>query len=117
MAFSDDLTTDLASVFFNTSEWAVTVSYAVAPDDSSGSESSSSIPAVPEANLGQVYMRSSRGNTELRAWYINSADVTLPKRGDTITYDSVVWEVVDVVRDEDYAGHFKVQTKCAQEIN
>lgn len=118
MAFSDDLSTDLANVFFNTVEWADSVTYTVAPDDSSGSASSSSIPAIPEANLLQVSNRSARGNVQFMYWHVSGADVTAPKRGDTITdSNSTPWRVIDVTRSVEYDGAFRLSCKAAQELN
>jgi len=118
MAFSDDLTYDLANTWLGaSSEWADTVTYRVAPGDSSLSASTSSVAAIPEADLKLVEHRSPRNNMQFMTWYVNSADVSAPKRGDSLTdSNSVVWHVADVTGPYEYDGWYRLSTKAGQAL-
>lgn len=112
MAFSDDLQTDLDEVFYNTSEWADTVSV------SDGSTTVADVPALRIANKKLVDHRSARDNVEFCTWRVNADDVSTVTilRGRTRVTDSdaVVWYVADVVRSPDHDGEYELACKTRQ---
>ena len=84
MTFKEQLTTDL-SVFFNTDEFAETITYT----PSGGSPVS--IPAIinRDAPLQEPYIRGE--NTAISEIMVKTSDVSNPQYGDTFTFDSETW--------------------------
>lgn len=112
MTFSDDLQTDLDSVFYNSSEFADLVTVADA------STSVSNVPALRVANQKLVDDFSSRQNVRFETWRLNADDVSTVtiQRGVTRITDSdgVVWYATNVVLSPDFDGEYQLTCKAAQ---
>lgn len=98
MSFQDDLDTDLDSVFFDSTGYgyAEAVTYKV-----DGQGSGSTIYAIV---IEQVFaITDNRAN---KLFFIKSADVASPNRGDVLVHGSDNWQVVDIQSAE---GHHELR--------
>lgn len=115
MTFSDDLQTDLDGVFYNTSEFADTVSVG------DGTTTVSDVPALRIVNQKLVDHRSARENVAFCIWRLNADDVStvtiLRGRTQITDSDGVVWHVADVVRQPDFDGEYQLSCKTSQTGN
>lgn len=102
--FAEQLDVDRDNAFLDTTIFADTISYRVA---SSGA--TSSIPAAVEEQIFAIFDNKANKKFTISADAANG--VASPQRGDQITLNSEVWDVIDV---QDVDGMFELRCVKAQ---